>query len=92
MKINIDAPITNLEGTQLKEKDKLLTLKDYAVNAVLSDQRDQTAEDKVKSFALATKIFNGSKEFSPEEVVIIKKRIGEIYSSLIVGQCEELLK
>lgn len=92
MKINIDAPITNLDGTQLKEGDKLLTLKDFITTSLLAESKEQTADDKIKRFSLAVKVFNGEKELSPEDVVLIKERIGEMYGALIVGKCYELLK
>jgi hypothetical protein len=49
-------------------------------------------DEKVRRYRLARKLFNASKvELTPEDVVLLKSLIGQIYGPLVVGQVWDLL-
>lgn len=63
-----------------------------ALSAALEGDQKASAEDKLKLFAVATKIASGEDhDYSAEQVVLLKKRIAEAYGFLIVGRCYALL-
>ncbi len=63
-----------------------------ALNCFLASDKAVKAEEKVKLFTLAIKIqeHNGV-DLSAEDVVLLKKRIGEQCRPLVVGRAFELL-
>ncbi len=72
-----------------------VTLKAAACNALMSmdPQSKMSGEEKVKRYDLATRIVKGDPDevIKAEEIVLMKKVIGEIYNPVIVGQAFKLL-
>jgi hypothetical protein len=98
MKINVDQAIINLEGERFKESDGVtdMTLKKILVRALVlqhaSDDK-QTGDEKFTLYQLASKITNceGEMALSPEDIVILKKRVGLMYATAMVGPVYEIL-
>jgi hypothetical protein len=98
MKINVDQQIKNLEGELFKESDGTtdLTLKKVLVRALVlqhpSDDK-QTGDEKFALYQLASKITNteGEIDVKPEDIIILKKRVGIMYATAMVGPVYEIL-
>ena len=73
-----------------------LTLQLATVNALMaSDPNDNpSGEEKAKRFTLGMKIHSASEpvDVSAEDVALIKKLIGKVYTPLVVGRAYELLE
>lgn len=97
MKVDVSQVVRNLEGDPFKKEDgKDLTIRSLACMALLTQTREekQTGEEKVELYDLAMRIHKCGKEIElkSEEITTIKKRIGEQYAALIVGQAWEMLE
>lgn len=101
MKIDFNQLVKNLDGetiTSLLNGKKIeLNLKLISTNALLTDIPSQGKQvsglDKFKNYELAKKInLGGEIEISVEEITTIKEKVGEVYSSLIVGVVYDLLE
>lgn len=98
MKINVDQTIKNLEGEVFKENDGItdMTLKKVLVRALVlqhpSDDK-QTGDEKFALYQLASKITNaaGDLDVKPEDIISLKKRVGLMYSTAMVGPVYEIL-
>jgi hypothetical protein len=105
MAIDFTKPLTNLDGTAVKDaegKDVNTTLgkvAEQSLLAVYADERDPqtgketiTPEEKFNRWKLATKI-SGQKDVSltAEELALIKKLIGKAFPPLVVGQAWTML-
>lgn len=98
MLVDVSRNLVQMNGNPLmdtNEKGEAVeaTVKTAIVNAVLSPVQNEKGIDKVKKYELAKRIYQveGEIELTPEEVVLIKDRVGELYTPLIVGQVLELL-
>jgi hypothetical protein len=69
------------------------TVKMALVNAVLSPEQNEKGIQKIQKYELAKRLYQADKEVevTAEEVVLMKKRVEELYAPLIVGQLAELL-
>jgi hypothetical protein len=96
MKINWSASFNDLEGKEVKEGERVLTLAKVAINAlcnVVEGDQQLTGEKKFKLGELANKINKEPEaEFEVEEIATIKERIGKLYTPLMVFQSFNLLK
>ncbi len=97
MNLKFDVEILNLEGKPLVGPDqKPLTLKKAAVDALLAlypDEQTLSGEEKMKRYRIAKKITIGTeKDWTVEEIALVKKLIAKNYSSLLVGPAWELLE
>lgn len=95
MKINTEHMINGLDGKPISHKEKSLDLKTVCIEALMclaaSDER-ASGEEKFHRYQIAQKINKGGEvELTPEEVVIIKKRVGEVYGAVVLGPVYELL-
>lgn len=94
---SFETVLKNIDGADLKEpgNDVPITLKSVAVNALLATMPNDSpaAEEKVKRFILAMKIQGSSGEIdlTPEDIVLIKRMVGQAMATLIVGQAFALL-
>lgn len=72
-----------------------VTLGDISVRslmAIVQDEQNLAGEEKFKRFVLAMKIKDGGEiAVSAEDVALLKKLIGKIYSPLVVGRAFPLL-
>jgi len=86
-----ETPNEQAQHTRKKE----VTLRDVCVNMfaiAIDSDKGASGVEKNKWFVLSLKIYEQDKpEFSPEEIVLLKKRIGKIYPSIVVGRAYELL-
>lgn len=99
--IDFTQDLYGIDGSRLQQqvvKDgplEPLTLGDVAVVALVSPSDDERNLDPMKKFQrdrLARKIYKNSKaELSPEEVSLIKERIGKIYGPVQIGASWPLL-
>ena len=94
MKIKLNAELKTLQGETLKEGNDNITLKSVMVGALLIPEENIAGTEKAKRYGLAVKIETSTKEveLEVEDVALIKEVIGKFYTTLIVGQCYELLK
>lgn len=100
MKINFDfvpvdlmseQPITMPDG---KTPATLARLCAQALGAALpEDDKEQTAEDKVRAWSLGGKIVRGGVvDLAAEDIALLKKRVGKLYGPFVVGPCLEALE
>jgi hypothetical protein len=63
-----------------------------ALLATLPDEQNLSGEEKFKRFALAMKIKDGGNvALNAEDIALLKKLVGKVYSPLIVGRAFPLL-
>ena len=98
MKIQITKPLVQFNGQPIMDVDGNgnavpATVKMALVNAVLAPERDEKGIQKIQKYELAKRLYQAEKEVevTAEEVVLMKKRVEELYAPLIVGQLAELL-
>ena len=94
MKINFNVGLKNLEGKALKDKEKVLTLKDVSTNALLGNYKEEIdGSEKLKRFLLATKIYesNGEIELENDDVKLVTDLIAKGYSVLVTARALQIL-
>ena len=94
---NFCQDLLDLEGEPLKDQQgAAVTLQNASVNALLGQTQDENPDgtEKAKRFVLAMKIHNVKEpvDVTAEEVALIKKLIGKIFTPLVVGRAYELLE
>lgn len=99
---DFNAEIKNLDGSLMirkqEEKKKIpLLLKDVVVNALLADYKDEyepNGNEKMRRFLLAQKIYESTEPIHivPDDIVLIKLLIPQVYNTLIGGQSLFLIK
>ena len=98
MLVNVNVQLRTLSGIDMKDDDGQgnavgATVKSVIVNAVLSPVEKELGIDKVKKYELAKKIYSSDEvNLDEDEIKLIKERIGECFSPLVVGQVFELLR
>lgn len=97
MKINTEKTLKTLDGENIKrDNNQDVLVKDVILNSLLAnfpDEQNLSGEEKVKRYALATKVHqNTDPDLSIEELAMIKKLVGKMYTALIVGQMWEILE
>lgn len=102
MLVKLNVGLKTLDGQQMIDKDGQdnaidATLQTAIVNAVLSplqQGQNEKGTEKVKKYDLAMKVYksDGEVELSAEDIVLIKERIADVFSPLVVGQCFNLLE
>lgn len=97
MKINLDAPLCNLDGTPITidSAGKPATLAFACVDACLRPQRGdaEVPGQAARAYALARALNEGGEQdLSVEDVAFLKTRIEQSHTPLIVGQAWELLE
>ena len=100
-KININTPITAIDGQPLPEP---LTFASAVVNGLLAaDSTALSVDEKIQRFQLAKKIQqaavnagDGSGEYEVDltldERAVIKKVCGAVYTPLVIGQLVAMLE
>lgn len=85
MKIDVSQPLKNLDGSV---SDGAPLLREVAIKALvetLESDRNSSGEDKFGRAVLAQKLVDAADiELSVEEIGAIKKRIGALYSPVLV--------
>lgn len=94
MKIDLNIAMLNENGESFKDNETLLTLGVIIKRALLTPQRDDSAAVKVDKFETFVKVSNSELEvdLSTDDIVLIKKCIGESFGQIIVGQTYRLLE
>lgn len=98
MKVKVNQKLVALNGNVLKDNDGQgnvidATLKTAIVNGLLAPVQKESGVDKVKKYELALRIYkNDEVELSAEDIVLIKKCVGENFAPIVVGQVWELLE
>lgn len=101
-KIDFSQALKALNGEDMKMMNPdgsvggVLKLSEVCSNALLSgyeDEKNLSAEEKVKRFKLAHKVFEaGEIELASEEATLIRKVVNKKYPTMIVGQVYEVIK
>jgi len=96
---SVDAILYDLSGKPVSQTDasdsKPATVGFVAVNALLSPVpgENPSGDEKAQRYALALRLHPGGEhEFTPEDLALIKKLVGQLYGPLIVGQVFEWAK
>lgn len=96
MKINFKQKIKNFDDTDaVDESGKQVTLDVVCINALMSNNPEErvSGDEKLKRYDLALKIKNSNElNLSSEDITLLKKLIGNVYSTLIVGQSYKMLE
>lgn len=93
MILNFDQTLKELNGETIKDEKGEVKLKTFCQNAILAPEKEQNAEEKVRAYQLAIKIQEGGEvEVTAEEIALIKKKVGEAYAPIVVGQIFEILE
>lgn len=92
MKRNFNAIILNLEGQPFDGSPTLKTIAFMAISAqALGDDR-MTGDEKLKLYAVGTKVAAGGVvDLKAEEIAVLKDRIGKTMFPVIVGRAFDLL-
>ena len=96
MKVNWDAKILNFAGDELKEDGKPVTLATLACGVfmnVLRGDEQLSGDEKEKMFQIgmgATK--GGIGEITTDQASVLKKRIGQAYTPLVVGRAFAIIE
>ena len=97
MKINVDVTLKTLDGQTMMDNDGKgnaveASLKVLLVNAVLAPVKEDKGVDKVRKYELAKMIFKGGEvDLTPEDIVLIKKQVGDNFAPIVVGQVWDML-
>lgn len=91
---NFDSPIFLESGEPDTHKDgkPIIALDIVKVSLFVQFEGEIDGEEKFKRYELVQRLKNGGdNEVSPEEIVILKQRIGKIYPANIIGQLWKIL-
>ena len=93
MNVKVNTELKTLAGEVLVENEKPVLLKAIIVNALLFPVEEEEGKLKAKKYALAVKTEAASDvcDYELEDIVLIKELIGKFFTTIIVGQCYELL-
>jgi len=100
MRVDVNQTLKALNGEVLKDNDGKgnvvdATLKTAIVNGLLApvqQGKNESGLDKVKKYELATRVYkNDEVELTAEDIVLIKKCVGENFAPIVVGQVYEML-
>lgn len=94
MKIDLTVVLNNFAGEPMGDADGPMTLR-RAVQLVLTTSingdSNLTAELKVKLWNMARQTIEDEVDWTPEDVVLVRDRIGKAYGPAVVGPAFELL-
>lgn len=92
MKINFDAPILRIDGTEFAEKPSLKTVCFMAATNQLPGDDAMPVDEKLALYGLAQKAHAGGvQELVVEDVALLRKRIGKAFGVEVVGAAFALL-
>lgn len=96
MRINTELNVLDYEGNPVLEKNSQepITIKDVfltSLNATLGNEMIP-AETKNRIYQISIKIYDKKEaDFTPEQLTLIKERVGLIYSPMIYGYICEII-
>jgi hypothetical protein len=92
MKRDLDQVLMNAYGKPFEPTMALGVACFQALNSAIDSDQRLTAEDKLKMYRVGKKIaIGGIVDFSPEEIVLIKERVGKLYGAMAMGAICEIL-
>lgn len=97
MKIKIDQPIKNFDGTPIEaEVGKPFTFRTVIENALnMQDNGNPlTAEKKLYSFQIGVKLFSkklAEYDLTVDQIAFLKERVGQFYGAIVYGRFLELI-
>ena len=106
MKLDVTQQLTNLDGTPLErpsracptcgraDESEPITLRGVTTTSLLAQTQEQMkGDEKAKRWALAIRIEQEDAPIlSVEEMALVKRLVGEIQPSLVVGQVWAMLE
>ena len=97
MQVNFSKVLCDVEKKAIKDGETEFTLRRACVNALVSETQESqkdSGEDKVKRWKLANRIADAVEEIevTAEEIALIKKKLNDVYATLIVGQAYGMLE
>lgn len=91
----LDAPIKNIYGEVMKnEKGEPITIRVLFIESILRQEKDRSADEKLKGFAMANKVNlpMGELSLQPDEVKFISDRVdGVDWSDYLYGKIHEIM-
>src|SRR5690349_15651679 len=99
MKIKLQDPVTDYENKPIRVPDKegkeeTLTYFSVFINSLNSQAQGEhlTAEMKNKIYQISKKIYMSNEpNFTPDQLVIIKDRVGKTYAPMVYGKIVEVI-
>lgn len=93
---DVTKQILQLDGTPLLNNGEAFTVRRIITDALLANTategEEETGAVKVARFELAQRVQrNDTCRLKPEDIVLIKKRVGQMYGPLFVGQIFAML-
>lgn len=98
MKIKLKTVLKDVDGVTSLSTGKgkeVLILKEVCINSILTPSREDREQQKFQKWELFKKIRDCKTDeidLKAEEIVILKRSIGEIQPPLIMGQAFEMLE
>lgn len=97
MRRDFSPSLINLDGSPAKDdKEKAITFASTSLTALLSVNPESrvTAEEKARRYTVAMKINRDPSkvDLTAEEIILVKKAVGEFHGPLVVGQTYEMLE
>ena len=88
MLVDFGTVLKNLDGVELKDGDKTLTLGLVCANALLvSNSEKEEGSVKAQKYDLALKVYKGGDvEVTTDEISRLKSEISKVYGPIVVGQ------
>ena len=88
MLVDFGTVLKNLDGVELKDGDKTLTLGLVCANALLvSSSEKEEGSVKAQKYDLALKVYKGGDvEVTTDEISRLKSEISKAYGPIVVGQ------
>ncbi len=96
MKLNVAVCLIGFDGKDvIGEDQKPVHFRTVCINALmaqLEEDKNLSGEDKVNAYTLAQRIFNDDEcDLTPEDLTLLKARVGKCYGPQIVGPAFQLL-
>lgn len=96
MEINVNQPIIDLDGKELVEEGKVITVGLVIFRSLLGsypDEQSLSGEEKFTRGELAMKVKNAedSLTLKAEDIVLIKKLVAKMFTTFIVWQMWKIL-
>lgn len=95
MKVNFGATMKDMDGSDVIENGKPVTLAAIGVVSLLAnfDKENPAVEEKLARYRIAHKIKDGGiVDLTVEELSVVKAMVGKVYGTMIVGQAFQLLE
>lgn len=92
MKIDLDIVLKGTDDADLTENGKPVILRDILVNSLMSLSKQDvgiSGVDKYKRYELAMNLDGNLKS---EDITLIKKLVGQMYTPLIIGRVYDILE